>query len=186
MFQLEHPNDLRYNESELLPTVPPAQWKPQQDNNCVWTKQTPNNSTFNQLVMEYYSPLKKEWENTYLVCDKITDLEVNRIREKQQLTPEERERHKQKRHKDIIEENVSVGLMFASKAMVQLIANPFVGPLTNRYVKNLMTIKFGHKYDAKFCKKKRQQKHIDTYQGNIEGNVQGGLFVASFCIIPMT
>lgn len=31
-------------------------------------------------------------------------------------------------------ENVKVGLMFASKAMVQLITNPFIGPLTNRYV----------------------------------------------------
>ncbi|XP_065104039.1 chromaffin granule amine transporter [Paramisgurnus dabryanus] len=30
------------------------------------------------------------------------------------------------------DENVRVGLMFASKAVVQLIVNPFVGPLTNR------------------------------------------------------
>ena len=30
-------------------------------------------------------------------------------------------------------ENVEVGVMFASKAVVQLIANPFVGPLTNKY-----------------------------------------------------
>ncbi|XP_052101406.1 synaptic vesicular amine transporter-like [Mytilus californianus] len=29
-------------------------------------------------------------------------------------------------------ENVKVGLMFASKAIVQLITNPFIGPLTNR------------------------------------------------------
>lgn len=39
---------------------------------------------------------------------------------------------KRKRHKDIVNENVAVGLMFASKALMQLIANPFVGPLTNR------------------------------------------------------
>lgn len=32
-------------------------------------------------------------------------------------------------------ENVRVGLLFASKAMMQLIANPFVGPLTNRYAR---------------------------------------------------
>uniref|UniRef100_A0A3Q3BG23 Solute carrier family 18 member A1 n=1 Tax=Kryptolebias marmoratus TaxID=37003 RepID=A0A3Q3BG23_KRYMA len=30
-------------------------------------------------------------------------------------------------------ENVRVGLLFASKALVQLLVNPFVGPLTNRY-----------------------------------------------------
>jgi len=37
-------------------------------------------------------------------------------------------------HKDILDENIAVGWMFASKAIVQLIANPVVGPITNRYV----------------------------------------------------
>ncbi|XP_036383588.1 chromaffin granule amine transporter [Megalops cyprinoides] len=32
----------------------------------------------------------------------------------------------------LVGENVRVGLMFASKAVVQLLVNPFVGPLTNR------------------------------------------------------
>ncbi|ELU03854.1 hypothetical protein CAPTEDRAFT_131587 [Capitella teleta] len=39
---------------------------------------------------------------------------------------------KQRRHEDILDENVAVGLMFASKAIMQLITNPFIGPLTNR------------------------------------------------------
>ena len=43
-----------------------------------------------------------------------------------QLTAEER------KHTELIDENIEVGVMFASKAVVQLIANPFVGPLTNR------------------------------------------------------
>lgn len=30
------------------------------------------------------------------------------------------------------EENVRVGVLFASKALMQLLVNPFVGPLTNR------------------------------------------------------
>ena len=42
------------------------------------------------------------------------------------LTAEER------KHKELIQENIEVGVMFASKAVVQLITNPFVGPLTNR------------------------------------------------------
>merc|ERR1719422_1533787 len=42
------------------------------------------------------------------------------------LSPEER------KHKELVEENVEVGVMFASKAVVQMIANPFVGPLTNK------------------------------------------------------
>jgi len=36
------------------------------------------------------------------------------------------------RHRDIVNENIVVGLMFASKAILQLITNPFVGPITNR------------------------------------------------------
>ncbi|KAJ8359608.1 hypothetical protein SKAU_G00161330 [Synaphobranchus kaupii] len=34
--------------------------------------------------------------------------------------------------KTLLNENVKVGLLFASKATVQLIMNPFIGPLTNR------------------------------------------------------
>lgn len=34
----------------------------------------------------------------------------------------------------LLNENVKVGLLFASKATVQLITNPFIGPLTNRWV----------------------------------------------------
>ena len=36
-----------------------------------------------------------------------------------------------RKHKELVEENLEVGVMFASKAFVQLIANPFVGRLTN-------------------------------------------------------
>lgn len=45
-----------------------------------------------------------------------------------ELTKDER------RHKDLVEETVAVGMLFASKAFVQLLANPFVGPLTHKYV----------------------------------------------------
>lgn len=36
--------------------------------------------------------------------------------------------------KDLLNENVQVGLLFASKATVQLLTNPFIGLLTNRWV----------------------------------------------------
>ncbi len=36
------------------------------------------------------------------------------------------------KHNELLNENVEVGVMFASKAFVQLLANPFVGPLTNK------------------------------------------------------
>lgn len=44
------------------------------------------------------------------------------------------------RHKDLIHETVAVGMMFASKAFVQLLANPIVGPLTHRYYLVSMSI----------------------------------------------
>jgi len=45
------------------------------------------------------------------------------------------EMSREARHRDILNENIAVGLMFASKAIMQLIANPFVGPVTNRSVR---------------------------------------------------
>jgi hypothetical protein len=39
---------------------------------------------------------------------------------------------KEARHQELLHETVAVGVMFASKAIVQLLANPFVGPLTHR------------------------------------------------------
>lgn len=38
------------------------------------------------------------------------------------------------RHKELVDETAEVGLMFASKAFVQLLANPIVGPLTHKWV----------------------------------------------------
>ncbi|CAB0035186.1 unnamed protein product [Trichogramma brassicae] len=39
---------------------------------------------------------------------------------------------RKERHKELVEETVAVGIMFASKAVVQLLANPIVGPLTHK------------------------------------------------------
>ncbi|KAL0269228.1 UNVERIFIED_CONTAM: hypothetical protein PYX00_007031 [Menopon gallinae] len=38
----------------------------------------------------------------------------------------------EERHRDLNRENIDLGIMFASKAFVQLIANSFIGPLTHR------------------------------------------------------
>ena len=37
------------------------------------------------------------------------------------------------RHEELVRENTEVGIMFASKPIVQAFTNPFVGPLTNKY-----------------------------------------------------
>ena len=39
---------------------------------------------------------------------------------------------KDHRNEDLIEETVDVGMMFASKAFVQLLTNPIVGPMTHK------------------------------------------------------
>ncbi|XP_075166400.1 vesicular monoamine transporter isoform X2 [Haematobia irritans] len=51
------------------------------------------------------------------------------------LSPEENEtlyRGLEERHNELVGETVEVGLLFASKAFVQLLVNPIVGPLTHR------------------------------------------------------
>ena len=42
------------------------------------------------------------------------------------------DRQRELRHRRFANENVKVGIMFASKAIMQIIVNPFVGPLTNK------------------------------------------------------
>ncbi|XP_032572715.1 synaptic vesicular amine transporter isoform X2 [Drosophila sechellia] len=51
------------------------------------------------------------------------------------ISPEENEtyyRELEERHNELVGETVEVGLLFASKAFVQLLVNPIVGPLTHR------------------------------------------------------
>lgn len=38
------------------------------------------------------------------------------------------------RHEELVNENAEVGIIFASKPVVQVITNPFVGMITNKYV----------------------------------------------------
>ncbi|XP_035219066.1 synaptic vesicular amine transporter-like isoform X3 [Stegodyphus dumicola] len=41
-------------------------------------------------------------------------------------------KRKRKRHEDLINENFEVGFLFASKPLVQALANPFIGPISNK------------------------------------------------------
>ncbi|KAL0169964.1 hypothetical protein M9458_034560, partial [Cirrhinus mrigala] len=47
------------------------------------------------------------------------------------VTPPQNKSDCPKADDQLLNENVKVGLLFASKATVQLITNPFIGPLTN-------------------------------------------------------
>ncbi|XP_059063010.1 synaptic vesicular amine transporter [Achroia grisella] len=59
-------------------------------------------------------------------------LQVNTTLSVENVTQVNITAEKEYRHKELIEETVAVGVMFASKAIVQLLANPFVGPLTHK------------------------------------------------------
>ncbi|CAG0923746.1 unnamed protein product [Notodromas monacha] len=54
------------------------------------------------------------------------------MRRSSQTRDDSTEANERATHEEAVQENIEVGFMFASKAFVQLLANPFVGPLTNR------------------------------------------------------
>jgi len=72
-----------------------------------------------------YSTLEQDYNSSYTDEDYENE-HVTYHHHTTTLSPEER------KHRELIEENVETGFMFASKAVVQLITNPFVGPLTHR------------------------------------------------------
>ena len=114
------------------------------------TDVTPTPSNFYTLTTDFSSDLESASEEDGMETTEVTTEDVfseemvmdpgeKKIRKRwkrsrgsnlfqhHRLTAEER------KHKELVEENIEVGVMFASKAVVQLITNPFVGPLTNRY-----------------------------------------------------
>ena len=80
-------------------------------------------------LMEFYMP-SKGWQIAH-ACYNLTKVQRELARNDSNAPPD-LEEMMSVRHEDIANENVAVGLMFASKAIMQLIANPFVGPITNR------------------------------------------------------
>jgi DHA1 family solute carrier family 18 vesicular amine transporter 1/2 len=53
-------------------------------------------------------------------------------RPKEEIERELDEAERQARKALLARENIYVGLMFGSKALVQLLTNPWIGPLTNK------------------------------------------------------
>uniref|UniRef100_A0A0N5A0D0 MFS domain-containing protein n=1 Tax=Parastrongyloides trichosuri TaxID=131310 RepID=A0A0N5A0D0_PARTI len=109
------PNDnIDWDESPFSPMKPPSNRKNTK------TKNTSNRKT---LINEgksksrgKTSPKKKP-----IVEEESEEEYYKRIEDEKKM-----------RHETLSQENVQVGLMFGSKALVQLIANPWVGPLTNK------------------------------------------------------
>lgn len=86
--------------------------------------------TITVKLMEYYMP-GQGW-TVAEACQNLTILKEDLIKQESFTGIPDLELVLRNRHRDILDENIYVGLMFASKAIMQLITNPFVGPLTNR------------------------------------------------------
>ena len=114
------------------------------------TDVTPTPSNFYTLTTDFSSDLESASEEDGMETTEVTTEDV--FSEEMVMDPGEKKRRKrwkrsrgsnlfqhhrltaeERKHKELVEENIEVGVMFASKAVVQLITNPFVGPLTNRY-----------------------------------------------------
>ncbi|XP_066595559.1 synaptic vesicular amine transporter [Prorops nasuta] len=90
-------------------------------------------STMSSLLLTSKSPLTTNASgnsNLEFLHATITPFEITESTTVNLTASEERE--KEQRHKELLEETVAVGMMFASKAFVQLLANPIVGPLTHK------------------------------------------------------
>jgi len=80
-----------------------------------------------------YSTLDPDWlEHNTSYPGSIGEHDENMTLIKHHYTTTTTLSPEQLKHNELIEENVETGFMFASKAVVQLITNPFVGPLTHR------------------------------------------------------
>ena len=112
LYQRSHPDD---GNTSIIES-----WRAPPEHNCTTADSYESLKHFSRGIS-----LNNACDNIRALQADVTNRTTSWIREQQRAI-------KQKRHDDIINANIPVGLMFASKAIVQLIANPFVGPLTNR------------------------------------------------------
>ncbi|XP_047114000.1 synaptic vesicular amine transporter [Schistocerca piceifrons] len=110
LYDIRHPNES--HGAVVSPEPPP----PPPPTTAAPTTAAPTDSTEDQARLEFLT----DHTTVSPEADNVTTT----------LSPEEQRRRQ--RHKDLIEETVAVGMMFASKAFVQLLANPIVGPLTHK------------------------------------------------------
>ncbi|XP_064629992.1 synaptic vesicular amine transporter-like isoform X4 [Lineus longissimus] len=131
LYQLEHPNEFQLfagtsdNITDSNRTVSII---------CQYQGKTKEFWNISRKKIAGYFAMKKEADEPP-VCYKpnTTTSEQYNISDLLDLTtPMTKKEQMAYRHRELSNENVKVGLLFASKAVVQLLTNPFIGPLTNR------------------------------------------------------
>ncbi|CAG0882436.1 unnamed protein product [Cyprideis torosa] len=84
------------------------------------------------LAIEYYQGEDiDENQRRYLCAMEKEDERQRQLNDEEMLNKSLAEEAERK-HEELAAETIPLGIMFASKAFVQMITNPFIGPLTNR------------------------------------------------------
>ncbi|MBN3316427.1 VMAT1 protein, partial [Atractosteus spatula] len=96
------------------------------------TQKTYEATTFSSVFSFYDNTTYVVSDSAVNVSDLISDVNVNSSFEREAVTSAPYNNCVENSDY-LVEENVRVGLLFASKALVQLLTNPFVGPLTNSH-----------------------------------------------------
>ena len=127
LYQLDHPNAARLDEA-VRTEYRLRKYDP--NLTCYDSyNSTDYDASVNSSVYEYYVPAQG-YKILYACESNMSDYDV--IVHNSTINRTAEQRIKNQRHEDILNENVAVGLMFASKSVMQMIINPFIGPLTNR------------------------------------------------------
>ncbi|GAB0191996.1 synaptic vesicular amine transporter [Grus japonensis] len=119
----------------VVPIIPSYLYSIKHEKNATEIQTTKPNAV--SPTMDNFQSIFSYYDNSTMVTgnesDKTQPRELHHTQTEQMIvnvTPSPSDCPKE--DKDLLNENVQVGLLFASKATVQLITNPFIGPLTNR------------------------------------------------------
>ncbi|KAM6390866.1 synaptic vesicular amine transporter isoform 3-T3 [Pluvialis apricaria] len=119
----------------VVPIIPSYLYSIKHEKNATQIQTTKPNIV--STTMDNFQSIFSYYDNSTMVTgnesDKTQPKELHHTQTEQMIvnvTPSPSDCPKE--DKDLLNENVQVGLLFASKATVQLITNPFIGPLTNR------------------------------------------------------
>lgn len=118
LYQLDHPEHAAGNFSSNHATTRPPLTTP-----AIWIDSSDYEDQYSStLPLTTLRPTRRppRTRPTTPTTTAVTNLST--------LSPEDAEL----RHEELVEVNVRVGLLFASKAAMQLLVNPFVGHITNK------------------------------------------------------
>ncbi|XP_044735095.1 synaptic vesicular amine transporter [Chrysoperla carnea] len=122
LYDIDHPNATLHDAltRTTTPQTIPGTTFPTINPCLAWIRNQTNQTEFSRLE--------------YLLSPAITTTELTPFGSENGTTTTQspQQIEDMQRHKDLIQETVAVGMMFASKAFVQLLTNPIVGPLTHK------------------------------------------------------